>query len=469
MNDFEFRARAAARAIRDAIDTPVSLTTRPTKSRGPIRALAVAAIVTAVTVIGTALIVNARHTDGPASDVTSFCGHVDALISHPVTPTDNEPQSVEWLRDAPTEIHDVALAVLAAQAQHRTVARPDSTRFLNWYEVNCFPDAAQPNAGPAQQRYIPGGPTTLFNVCGAYNGPRVADNVSDGFLHFGHITIIGNGAIADPYTNAMIGLAWSPAESAGSPPVVEPVTVPGHPKSSISSILGPFGIPLDGVGQRVSWVDGNRAISVYGRGYGPDRTQDLIALASHVTVDQSGPHLAAAYLPSGYTTIFDGPLATAAFGSVGPSGPSTGFSITANGGSANLVGVVESGAEFEAVRFFAVDLAPTVINGYPALAGTLATEDSRRLVKWHLPNGVALALTSGARGTDRGLTLVVMTGMASDSGPVSRAEWESVINRGTGCFLSEGVTSSGTTVISSSGQSSSATSSTSRTSGSPRP
>ena len=218
MNDFESRARAAGRAARDAVDDiPTVTALRPRSSRGPIRALAIAAAVVIVAVAGTAIGVNQRA-DGPASDVTSFCTEVSNNLSVPTDVMTNEQNgsvkrsstgaSVEYLRDAPPEIRDDALELLRAQEINGTPRLGARQRFLRWYQLRCFPLAAQPDASPDQQRFAP--PlSSAFAACNAGNRLPAVDQYNAAHPNTDRITILGDMNAPDPYGGRMMGLASS--------------------------------------------------------------------------------------------------------------------------------------------------------------------------------------------------------------------------------------------------------------------
>ncbi len=320
MTDFETRARAAGRAMREVVAEPPATTGPARTPRGPVRALAVAAAITAIAVIGTAVIVKSRgnHPASMSPEVAAFCADIERSGSTPSDVAAGEPggtgtrsgtkPSLQYLRDTPAEIRSVALAVLAADEAGQPPAGADSQALLNWYGVACFADAAQPDAAPDQQRYAPGPGADNFKVCSATNRPRAADTYAAAHPAYGHITIFGDASVSDPYDAPMIGLAVSTEEGFRDDATVRPVRIRDHSDAVISDLTGPFGARLKRGGLVISWSDGKQTVGVLGRGYRPEREAELIALADRVTVNGSRAHLPSADLPESYMEVFDGDL-----------------------------------------------------------------------------------------------------------------------------------------------------------------
>ncbi len=439
MNDFESRARAAGHAARDAVeDIPAVTTLRPRSSRGPIRAVAIAAAVVIVAVAGTAITVSQRA-DGPSSDVTKFCSEIDAHsldASDWVNSRSATTPSVEYLLHAPPEIRDVAKRIFDSRmAGHRE--RPASAQtLLNWYQLHCFPQAAQERAPADQARFAPPNSST-FAACDASNRVPAIDRYNAAHPTNDHITILGNANTSDPYGKPMIGLATSSNGGFRDDATVRAAPTVDHPEAEISDITGPFGARI-AAGLVVSWREGRHTIGVFGRGYGPDQESALIALANQVLVDGNGrPQLAPTDRPSGFSVVYDGPLDELSTLTVDPQFT---FAVTAERGAVRLTAAVRDAAGSEAVRFLGTGLLPITVDGRRMLAGSLiasATQNSTggfAMVRWPVGDGVSLTLTSIQSPGRPAPTLPQLEALAAATRKLDRSEWETLIIQSKGCF-----------------------------------
>ena len=438
MNDFESRARAAGRAARDAVDDIPTVSALPArKTRGPIRALAIAAAVVFVAVAGTAIAVNQRA-DGPASDVTSFCSEIDA---HSLDASDwlnsrkATTPALEYLLHAPPEIRDVAKKIFDSRTAGH-IEHPGSTQtLLNWYQLHCFPQAAQEQASADQARFAPPSSST-FSVCDASNRLPAVDRYNAAHPTNGHITILGNADTPDPYARPMIGLATSSEEGFRDDATVRAAPTVDHPEAEISDITGPFGARIT-AGLVVSWRDGRHTIGVFGRGYGPDQESDLIALANRVRVDGDGrPQLAPADRPSGFSVVYDGPLDELSTLTVDPQFT---FAVTAERGAVRLTASVRDAARSEAVRFLGTGLRPITADGRRMLAGPLIatgrpSDGGLTMVRWTASDGISLTLTSIQSSGRAAPTLAELEALAASTRKLDRSEWEALIDQSKGCF-----------------------------------
>ena len=465
MNDFESRARAAGRAARDAVDDIPSMTAlRPRSSRGPIRALAIAAAVVLVAVAGTAIAVNQRAA-GPASDVTNFCAQIAADASQPTDTVTNEttgksatsrqPNADEYLRDAPSEIRDVALAILSDRRHNRPVDRANSQLLLNWFEVRCYPNAALPGAGAENQRFAPLPAPPGVSICSATNRFPLGDAGTRTSDTYGTIAIFGDSTLSDPYSAPMIGLAASKEEVFRDDETATPVAIPGHPDAVISAMSSAFSNRLAG-SQVISWRDGDRNIGVLGRSYGAERTAQLIAIASRVTITKSEPQLAADALPTLFQQIHRGPLIGLSI-LTAASSPTSSFSLYGSEARLQMSGTLmasDTDSAFEAIRFFAPAVARVTVGRTAALLGPVvgsrSGSSSVEVARWTMPGGVVLTALSLP-----GATSVAAPDLRSVIGAtrrLDRDEWENLVNGSTGCGLFGESGTSGTSAITARGQ-----------------
>ena len=463
-NDFESRARAAGRAARHAMDDVPTVTALASRrSRGPIRALAIAAAVVLVAVAGTAIAVNERA-DGPASDVTSFCSRIAATFSQPVntvtnettggTSTDRNPQADDYLRDAPSEIRGVALAILSDQQHNRPVDRTNSQRLLNWFEVRCYPDAALPGADAENQRFAPLPTPPGVTICSATNRFPLGDAATSTSDAYGTIAIFGDSTLSDPYSAPMIGLAASKEEVFRDDETAAPVAIPGHPDAVISAMSSAFSNRLTG-SQVISWRDGNRTIGVLGRSYGGARTAQLIEIASRVTLTNSEPQLAADALPAHFQQLHRGPLIGVSI-LTSASSPEPSFSLYGSAARLRMNGTVmknETDGAFDAIRFFAPAVERISVGQTPALLGPVVGSNARRsieIARWRMPGGVvltALSLPGTTSGDSTDLRSVI-----SATRRLDREEWENLVNASNGCGLFGESGASETSAITARGQ-----------------
>ena len=462
-NDFESRARAAGRAAgraarRAVDDVPTVTALAHRRSRGPIRALAIAAAVVLVAVAGTAIAVNERA-DGPGSDVTSFCTNIAASFSQPVntvtndttggTSTDRDPHADDYLRNAPSEIRDAALTILSDRQHNRPVDRANSQRLLNWFEVRCYPNAALPGADAENQRFAPLPAPPGVSICSVTNRFPLGDTGTRTSDTYGTIAIFGDSTLSDPYWAPMIGLAASKEEVFRDDETATPVAIPGHPDAVISAMSSAFSNRLTG-SQVISWRDGDRNIGVLGRGYGAERSAQLIAIASRVTITNFEPQVAADALPTHFQQLHRGPLIGVSV-LTAASSPASSFSLYGSEARLQMNGTVitsESDGTFEAIRFFSPAVARVTVGRTAALLGPVvgsrSGSPSIEVARWRMPGGVVLTALSLPGATSVGapdLHSVIRATRRLD-----RDEWENLVNGSTGCglFGGEGRTSAAT-------------------------
>ncbi len=469
----EARARAAARAVHDAMDRPASTEVVARRSRGPVRALAVAAVVIVIAIVGTTVVVTNRA-DGPASDVTTFCAEIQAEIARPVDTTANEstgettsnrpPRAQDYLLDAPAEIREVALRLHDALAGRKAPARADSTKLLNWFQLRCYPDAARPGAPADQQRFAPQPALAGLTICSATNQLSTKNGAND-HSDYGEIAIFGDTALPDPYVAPMIGIASSRTQRFRDDNTETPVAIPGHPDAAISAMSAAFSNRIDG-SQVITWVEGGRNVAVFGRSFGADRTNELVSIASTVALDGTRPTVAVDALPVDFHQLYRGSLLDVS-PEIVAANPSSTFSLTGNGGDLQIgASVMWEGGDgrYDAIRFLAPAITPTTVSGRAVLMGPVVgagPNDPRaiQLARWSPGPGVVLTALSLPGATQ---SPVDLRALITATRKLDRAEWEALIDQGDGCYSVHGP--NGERATASGAASSSATSSPSPTS-----
>jgi hypothetical protein len=453
--------------VHAALDTPAGeLTAAPRPQRGPGRALLVAAAVIAIAAIVGTTLVTRDEGAGPASDVSTFCAQVERLVSTPVDRVNGEPQgdepSLEFLRDAPEEIRPAALDILAANKGSRSPEVSSSQQFLRWWQLRCYPDAAQPGAGTRNERFAPLPTPAPLELCGASSYPMIRSSQQGAEL-FGTITVYGDADTPDPYTGRMIGLVRSNEQRFYRDDHAEPIAVAGHPDAELIDAAGLYGAPIDGLGIAITWEDGDGHVALIARGATRDDAPDLAELAERVTVGSEGTTLTDAGR-DGLTALYTGPV-----GEVYANNPSsyaaTTFNVaydTSTGvGGVNLYGSVPGPGGLDALRFFAPELRPETVGDTRVLAGDLAVTNGpegsvMRVAAWE--EGDVL-LTLRSNGGDFPSAATVDAFVAATR-RLDRSEWAQLVAGATACTWSESSSGSGSSSDSTSKSSSDSTSTT---------
>ena len=376
MTDFETRARAAARAVHAVTGAPADELTSRRNRRGPTRALVIAAAVVVIAaIVGTTLAVRDEGA-GPASDVGTFCAQVQQMLTRPVDVINGErqgkAQSLDFLRDAPAEIRPAALAILQARTEHPNGSVPVEVaqRFLSWWQLRCYPDAATPAGGTPNARFAPVPAPASFRPCGASNS--VIDTPERLNTTFGTIAVYGDRRLADPYDGPMIGIVRSVQQQYYSDDHAQPFPIVGHPDAELIDATGPFGGAIDGLGPAITWKDNRGFISVVGRGWSRDQAAELAAIATRVTDGSDGDTITDATRDH-LSALYRGPVGEIYVQYASNVSPSTFTASYQVGTDASLQfsGSVPGPGGVEATRFFARGLRPKTVGGRSVLEGVL--------------------------------------------------------------------------------------------------
>lgn len=468
MTDFETRARAAGRAIHDAVSAPADELTARRKGRGPVRALLIAAaVVVLAAVVGTTLVTRDEGA-APESDVTTFCAQLETMI---MTPVDiaagsaeariQQGRSLEFLRDAPEEIRATALEILqASKTADGRVPDVVSQRFAQWWQLRCYPDAAAPGGGARNTRAAPAPVSAPFTVCSVANTlvPAATERLLTSRL--GTMTIYGPTVEADPYAGPMVGVVTTSEQSFFDDDSARPIAVPGHPDASVSIMTGVRGAPLPNLGRMITWRTGEHFVAVMGRGY--DEAAALATIASGVRTDAPIPVIDRSVLPNNFEPLFAGSVAQA-YGLEAASAsidPTSTYSITMNDGNVVLNGAPDDRSAFEAIRFFAPALTRATVGGKESIVGDVEATNTapatlRRIVRWRAGD-VMLTMSIGKGATVSDADVAAFVAATRE---LNRAEWERLVGQATSCRSGEDMSStgSGTSAATSSGSSSATT------------
>jgi hypothetical protein len=454
MNDFETRARAAGRAIHDAVGVPIGGRRADRPSRGPIRALLIAAVVVVVTaIVGTAVLTHDES--GTAADVATFCAEVQQMATRPLD-GERHPESLAFLRDAPEEIRPTALAILRSRTQRQSSASiEDSQRFLLWWQTRCFPNAAMPGAGPADRRDAPAPAPTGFEPCGVNNGGSIGtpEQLRD---EYGTITIYGDRRRADPYAGRTIGIVRSSRQRYYSDDHAEPRPIAGHPDAEVIDATGPFGAAIEGLGPAITWKDDHSYVSVVGRGWSRTQAGELEGIAARVVAGPNGDELTDPER-DGLDVLYRGPVGDVYVQYPSPIAATT-FSIsytTPRGGGVRLYGSAPASGAAAATRFFAPTIRPETIGGRDVLEGVVPVTNTpdgttSRVVVW-TDGAVMLTMTFDPQ---HGPTPADLDAFVRATRPLDRAEWEQRLREGNACLVAgRGDSASASGSVSSTGSS----------------
>lgn len=437
MNDFDARARSAARAVHELVasgdasaDAPtVDTVAVPPRKRHTMRALlAAAAVVLVAAIVGGVIVTN--KDDGPtAAEVTAFCGAVTRAMND----TNGLPNNVVDL--APAEIRADAEAVArnadipenAGTERLRTI-ETSGGRFLAWIETNCYPAAAQPGAAPADQRFAPVPLPDGTRPCFVTNGNSIVSGSSR--RESSRVTVYGETQRTDPWSGPLVALVVGhDAEQI----LVEhqPVEVPGVGRATSGMIVDPSYQPIPGT-RGITWTDesaGGDSVAVLARN---GSTVDLPTLAGQVV------HEAATYRlpdpPAGMTQIYDGDLPQVTSSPLGD-GLGTTFAVSAGPESPTATagfgdgglwsGAVGGQPRVDVTRLLLADPTTRTIGDRTVLewSGNPMVDEANTTTtaRWAEPGGVVLtAAVTGADARDRQQKI---TALVSSMQKLDRTQW----------------------------------------------
>ena len=367
-----------------------------------------AAIVLVVLALGCAAAPMDGATDAPGSTTdaatSGFCEQWEAAW------TAGDGDRLETLLAAPP----TALADLAAQ---------EDPRFLGELDLLCHPmigvdgaDVADRRVGPPLADLPP-----ALAVCSA--GPAAgATSVAGG------VVLYGDGRVDDPYREPMVGVAWGPEGTGfvgdGDPTAVVVRGVDG----TVAPITVFQQVVLPELGLVVTWREGDQEVALYGRGWGSDRQDELVALADQVEVVDGGFRLPESARPEGAVEVFAGGMDS--LGLLFPPPGAHGVELRPDAGATQLTvsTFVAAPEAFEAVRFLALDLERTTDDDRTTLRGSAwSAADGPAVLTWREPDGLVVRVVGSAVGPE------VVDQLAAVTRDLTAVEWTELVARSGTC------------------------------------
>ncbi len=444
MNDFDARARTAARAVHDLVASDTTLAvdtvTVPPRRRGTMRALLAAAAVVVVAAIVGGVIVTNRDGGPTAAEVSAFCDAVTTAM------TDTTGLSRRVVDLAPEEIRADAEVV----ARNHTVP-PNSDaaayraletsggRFLAWIETNCYPAAAQPGAAPADQRFAPVPFPAGTRPCFVTNGNAIAGGSARQAPS--HLTVFGDPRLADPWSGPLLALVVG-HDADQLLTDEQAVGVPGIADARTGPVADASRQPIPD-SRGIAWTDestGGDSVAVLARNGG---SADLESVAATVVRGPSGYRLGST--PAGTSVLFDGDLPSVVTSPLGGSLDTT-FAVTAAtdtetvtpiGSGGIWSGSVGGQPEVDAARLQLVEPTIRTIAGRSVLewdtSVQYSTATGSTTVRWAEPSGVVLTAT--VSGADAGGRERRITDLVTSMKQLNREQWTDLTKQFSYCGM----------------------------------
>lgn len=353
----------------------------------------------------------------PAAKAT-FCERWTAAFAR-----DNQEELLAQLEDPPAELAGPAAVILAAEQAAEDAAeeaveagtqeeaddpavQAAGQEILVWVEANCEQGSTR-RVAPATDADLAG-----LRLCAAMTVPaRPADERSGAVLY-------GEADRPDPYRGPMLGVVWNHEDAGDHAGDGErrPVTV-----RSTEGVAAPITVfqqtVVEELGTVVAWNEDRLAAGLYGRGWGADRTDELVKIADALERAGDGFVLPDSVLPAGYRQVF--------------SGSPDALSLVWNAGSYVVqymnaeeeLGLVLSGGrldadEFEAFRFLTLPLEQRPLGDRDALVGNAwFSHGGPAVVTWREPDGLVVRLVGFGFDLDRVLDV------ARQSRELDQDEW----------------------------------------------
>jgi hypothetical protein len=353
-----------------------------------------------------------------AEDTSGFCsGWSDALLS------DSPERYLDVLDDPPNEVADeAAVLIREIDSEDSEAGNAAYSAVTQWVDVNCEPDAAKPDATGADRRVAPL-PDTEFEgltFCSAGRGLSIPPG-SD------HLVIYGDTSHSDPYAGPMLAVAWGRQGGYDGDGAPTPVAVRGT--EGVAAPISVFQqVVLDDLGTVIAWDEGDDPVGLYGRLWDESRTDELVAFADALVVENGSFSLPTEAMPDGYEEVYSGssdPMSLAFT-------PGAAYAVRYmgegdDGAPLTIDGFVASPEDFEAVRFLAAGLEPTTVANHEALAGYAWGERGPAVVTWREPDGLVVRLLGLGHDLDAVETI------ADATRELTRAEWVDLIETPDDC------------------------------------
>ena len=332
--------------------------------------------------------------------------------------TGDDSALIDALTDVPVELEEHA-ATLREGHGDGPQSEEDAAAIaevLDWTELHC------PRGGSEaiQRRVAPPAGTTFddLKLCGTIGLPPTPPDDQRGMVLYGR----GD----DPYRGPMLGLLWDPAgdgDHAGDDRG-RPVTVRGQPGVAAAITVFQQVIP-SGLGTVIAWTEGNRDFGLYGRQW-PGGADDLVSIANRLEESDGRFPLPNDALPAGYRQVVSGDPSVASL-SIAQSGLYTVHYQGDDFGSLTVKGLQMTAEEFEAFRFFTVDIERSQVAGHDAFVGNAWSDDGPAVVTWRESDGLVVRIV----GT--GAPLAIAQRVADESRELTSEEWAALVEAESQC------------------------------------
>jgi hypothetical protein len=324
------------------------------------------------------------------------------------------------LAEAPGELEEAAALVREADADgsESPEAEAAAAEILNWTELHC----QQGEPGRSQRRIAPPVDAEFegLTFCGTTAFPPAPDDGQSGMV------LYGAADAGDPYDGPMLGVLWNPADDGGhgGDGDSQPVTVRGE-----SGVAAPITVfqqtILPELGTVIAWTYGDRAIGLYGRGWPIDRAGELVTIADRLEEVDGEFHVPDDALPEGYAEVFTGnPSVTSLVLAQSPL-----YSVRYQGadGLLDVNGLQMSEAEFEAFRFFTIDVDQGTAGGHDGLLGNAWSAEGPAVVTWRESDGLVVRIVG------LGVSLEVALQLATEARELTEEEWAALVEADDRC------------------------------------
>lgn len=323
------------------------------------------------------------------------------------------------VREAPAELSEAAAVVTAADPD---VPSPDAeaavAEIVDWVQLNC--QSAHPGES---RRHVAPPLDAVFDglvFCGTTTFPAMPVGGDSGMV------LYGAADADDPYDGPMLGVLWNPAADGthrgdGEP---VPVTVRGH-----DGVAAPITVfqqtILPELGTVIACEEGDTAIGLYGRGWPIDRADELVAFADRLEEVDGGLRLADDALPDGYAQVFTGSPAVASL--VFP--PAARYSLRYQGDSGllDVQGLQMSADEFEAFRFFTLDVDQGDVGGRAGLVGNAWNAAGPAVVTWREADALVVRIVG------LGVPFETVREVADRSRELTDEQWSALVGADDEC------------------------------------
>jgi hypothetical protein len=340
------------------------------------------------------------------------------------TESGDDEKVLTVLEDAPSVLHDAAAEVIRAQRaeEDSDSATAAAHQVFTWLEINCNPNAASPNASGADRRFaIPAHSTTdQFLLCLASSAPAVGPSG-------GGVVLYGESARSDPYTGPMLGVFWGTGGEHSGDGDTTPVRVRGT--DGVAAPITVFQqVILDELGTVIAWHEGDLSVGLYGRLWDQSRTDELVAVADSLEFVDGGFRLQPGALPAGYKKVFEG--SPDFFSLVLPVNATYQVQYRTTDGQAgifNVSGFLASPDEFEAFRFFTLDLERTNSGGRDSISGNAWNAGGPGVVTWREDDGLVIRVL-GLQ-----VDLKTVQEAAAATRELTRSEWVELVEKKSEC------------------------------------